>query len=137
MWESYSMFLKHHSVILFFFNTCLFIFGCVWFLLLHLEFLYLRRVGATLCCGVWVCHCSGLSCCGAWDLGMQASATVACRLQITGSVVVAHRPSCSMACGIEPLSPAWAGGFLTTAPPEMPHLVISPKSDLTFSLVKW
>ena len=45
----------------------------------------------------------------------------------TGSVVVAHGLSCSTACGIfpdgiEPLSPALAGRFLTTAPPgKSPH----------------
>ena len=33
------------------------------------------------------------------------------------SVVVAHELSCSTACGIKPVSPALAGGFLTTAPP--------------------
>ena len=41
-----------------------------------------------------------------------------------GSVVVAHRPSCSAACGIlssgpwiKPTFPASAGGFVTTVPP--------------------
>ena len=44
-----------------------------------------------------------------------------------GSVVVAHGPSRSAACGtfpgpgLEPVSPALAGGFLTTAPPGKPH----------------
>ena len=43
-----------------------------------------------------------------------------------GSVIVAHRPSCSAACGIlpdqglEPVSPALAGRFSTTAPPGKP-----------------
>ena len=39
-------------------------------------------------CGAWASHCGGFSCCGAWALGAQAS------------VVVAHRLSCSIACGI-------------------------------------
>ena len=43
-----------------------------------------------------------------------------------GSVIVAHGPSCSVVCGIiprpglEPVSPALAGGFSTTAPPGKP-----------------
>ena len=43
-----------------------------------------------------------------------------------GSVVVAHGPSCSAACGdlprpgLEPVSPALAGRFSTTAPPGKP-----------------
>ena len=43
-----------------------------------------------------------------------------------GSVVVAHGPSCSAACvifpdqGSEPMSPALAGRFSTTAPPGKP-----------------
>ena len=46
-----------------------------------------------------------------------------------GSVVVAHGPSCSAACGmrdpprpgLEPVSPALAGRFSTTAPPGKPQ----------------
>jgi len=40
---------------------------------------------------------SGLSCCGA-----QASVVVAYGLQSAGSLVVAHRLSCPVACGILP-----------------------------------
>ena len=46
-----------------------------------------------------------------------------------GSVVVAHGPSCSVACGIfpdqglEPVSPALAGRFSTTAPPGKPMMI--------------
>ena len=46
--------------------------------------------GATLRCSVQASHCGGFSCCGAQALGMRAS------------VVVAHRLSCSAACGIFP-----------------------------------
>ena len=59
---------------------------------------------------------------GLW--GVWASVFVAPRLQSTDSVVVAHGLSCSAACGIlvrgpgiEPMSPALQGGFLTTGPP--------------------
>ena len=49
-----------------------------------------------------------------WHVG---SAVVAHGLQSAASVVVVHRLSCSAACGkLEPVSPALAGGFLTTAP---------------------
>ena len=46
-----------------------------------------------------------------------------------GSVVVAHGPSCSVACGLprpglEPMSPALAGRFSTTAPPGKPYNII-------------
>ena len=54
------------------------------------------RAGAALRCGAWASHCGGFSCCGARALGAWAS------------VVVAP--------GLEPVSPALAGGFLTTAP---------------------
>ena len=63
---------------------------------------------------VWASHCSGFSC-GALALGRSGSLSVALRL------------SCSMACwslvwdlprpGIKPASPALADGFLTTGPP--------------------
>ena len=77
-----------------------------------------RQAGATLGCGVRASHCGGFSCCGA-----QA-------LQCTGSVVVAHGLSCSVACGIfldqgsNPVSPALAGGFLTTEPSGKPCPVL-------------
>ena len=41
-----------------------------------------------------------------------------------GSVVVAHWLRCFVACGIEPVSPALAGGFLTTVPTGKPSSVI-------------
>ena len=47
-----------------------------------------------------------------------------------GSVIVAHGPSCSAACGnlprpgLEPASPALAGRFSTTAPPGKPDMDI-------------
>ena len=54
-----------------------------------------------------------------------ASLAVGHRLQGTGSVVVVNKLSCPMECGvvvprpgIAPVSPALAGEFLTTGPPE-------------------
>ena len=54
--------------------------GCVESSLLRVGFLYLRRAGATLCCGAQTSHCGGFSCCGAQALGTRASVVVACRL---------------------------------------------------------
>ena len=72
--------LMHCFLFLFlFFNKFiyLFIFGCVGSLLLQAGFLWLRRAGATLRCGVQASHCSGFSCCGARALGVRASVVVA------------------------------------------------------------
>ena len=94
----------HYSHILFFFINLFiyFIFGCVGSALLHAGFLWLRRAGAALRCNARASQWGGFSCCGAQVPGMQASAVVAHGLQSAGSVVVAHRLSCSMACGIFP-----------------------------------
>ena len=95
-------------ILLFLIN--LFIFGCIGSSLLRAGFLQLLQAGATLRCGARASHCGGFSCCGAWALGTQAS------------VVVVHGLSCSAAYGnppgpgLEPVSPALAGRFLTTAP---------------------
>ena len=75
-------------------------------------------------------HCSDFSCCGACALGTGASVAVARRLSSCGSWALERRlSSCGawalLLCstwdlpgpGIEPVSLAPAGGFLTTAPP--------------------
>ena len=82
----------------------------------------------------------GFSCCRARALGARASG------------VVAHGLSCSLACGIfpgpglEPVSPALAGGFLTTVPPRTydsltlcelhPALPCSKSPPVAFALQK-
>ena len=111
----------------------LFIFGCVGSLLLCAGFVQLQRAGATLRCGAWASHCSGFSCCGARALGVRASVVVACGLNSCGSRVLERRlSSCGARAqllrgmwdppgpGLEPVSPALAGRFLTTAPPGKP-----------------
>ena len=45
-------------------------------------------------------QCSGFYCYRTQALGVQASAVVACQPWSTGSVALAHRLSCSAACGI-------------------------------------
>ena len=97
--------ISHCGFLFFFFKFLfiyLFIFGCVGSLLLRAGFLQLRRVGAALHCGARASHCGGFPCCGARALGARASVVVACGLQSTGSVVVAHWLSCSAACGVFP-----------------------------------
>ena len=81
-------------------------------------------------CGVPASHPGGFSCCRARAPGAGAQ-----YLWLAGSraqaQVVAHRLSCSAACGIfprpglEPMSPALAGEFLTTAPPGKPTVSAS------------
>ena len=93
----------------------------------------MRRAGATLCCCAWASHCGGFSRCGARALGLQASVVVACRVSSCGLQALEHRlSSCGARAhllrgtwdlprlGLEPVSPALAGGFLTTAPPGKP-----------------
>ena len=112
------------------FGIYLFIFGCVGSSLLRTGFLQLRRAGATLRCGARASHCGGFSCCGARALGAWASVVVAQGLSSCGSRALERKPSscgarASLLCGmwdlprpgLEPVSPALAGGFLTTAPP--------------------
>ena len=65
----------------------LFIFGCFGSSFLCVGFLQLRQAGATLRRGAWASHYRGLL---LWSTGSRRA----------GSVVVAHGPSCSAACGI-------------------------------------
>ena len=117
----------------FFFNInlfiYLFIFGCFWFFVAVCGFLKLRRAGATLRCSVWASHCSGFCCCGARALGARASVVVArglgscgTRGQLPSGMWDLPRP------GLEPMSPALAGGFLSTVPPGKPNpLLLFPQ----------
>ena len=108
----------------------LFVFGCFGSSLLRVGFLQLQRAGATLRCGAWASHCGGFFCCGAWALGAGASVVVARGLSSCGSRALERRlSSCGawaqLLCvmwdlpgpGLEPVSPALAGRFLTTVPP--------------------
>ena len=101
----------------------LFIFGCVGSSLLRIGFLQLWRAGATLCCGAWASHCGAFSLrstgsrhAGFSSCGLRA---LECRLSSCGARALLL---CSMwdlpGPGLEPVSPALAGGFLTAAPPE-------------------
>ena len=83
-----------------------------------------------LCCSARASNCSGFSCCRAQALGTQASVVVARGPCSCGSRGPEHRLSSCGAWaqflrsmwdlpgpGLKPMSPALAGGFLTTAPP--------------------
>ena len=80
-------------------------------------------------------HCSGFSCCGAWALGARTSVVAARGLSSCGLRALQHRlsscgPRALLLCGmwdlpgpeLEPVSPALAGRFLTTAPPGKPYI---------------
>ena len=100
----------------------LFIYGCIGSSLLHAGFLQLRRAGAALRCGVRASHCGGFSCCGAQALGTRVSVVVARGLSSCGSRAQLLRGMWDLpGPGLKPMSPALAGGFLTTAPPGKPR----------------
>ena len=92
--------------------------GCVAVLRLSLV----AVSGATLPCGARASHCGGFSCCGARALGTWASVVVARGLSSCGTWA---QLLCGMwdlpGPGLEPVSPALAGRFLTTAPPGKTH----------------
>ena len=77
-------------------------------LFFFLIYLFLAALGLCCCtrafssCGAQVSLCSGFSCCRARALGSRASVVVARGVQSAGSVVVAHRLTYSVACGIFP-----------------------------------
>ena len=96
----------------------------------------MQRAGATLRCGARASHCGGFSCCGAWALGPRASVVAARGLSSCDSwALECSLSSCGaralLLCGmwdlpgpgLEPVSPALAGGFPTTAPPGKPRNV--------------
>ena len=70
--------------------TCLFCFCCPGSPLLWAAFLWLQRVGLLSSCTAWASPGCGFPCCGALAPGTQASEAMA------------HRLSCSTACGLFP-----------------------------------
>ena len=124
---------------LFFINLFLFIlfsFGCVGSSWLCEGFLQLWRAGATLCCSARASHCGGFSCCRARALGTRALVVVARGLSSCGSRALECRlSSCGAQAqllrgmwdlpgpGFEPVSPALAGGLLTTVPLGKPCII--------------
>ena len=64
-------------------------------------------------CSGWASHCGGFSSCEELSLECVGSVVVLHRLSVPAWGILVPRP------GIEPMSPALAGGFLTTGPPGM------------------
>ena len=71
-------------------------------------------------CSAWALRRGGFSCCRAWALGAQASVVTAHRLSSCGTwALVAHtiwNLAIPYGPGIKPISPALAGGFLSSVP---------------------
>ena len=120
--EQMSLILFIYLLIIYFWLCWVFVAAC-WLSLVAVS-------GVTLCCGARASHCGGFSCCGARALGARSSVVVACGLSSCGSWAPERRLSsygaqaqvlCGMwdlpGPGLEPVSPALAGRFLTTAPP--------------------
>ena len=89
---------------LYFYFLFIYLFGCVGSSFLCKGFLQLRQAGATLHRGARASHY-----CGLYSSSQCASLSLSRPLLLrstssrhTGSVVVAHGPSCSTACGIFP-----------------------------------
>ena len=98
-------------------------FGCVGSLLLHVGFPLVAASGgySSLRCAGF--SCGVFSCCGARALGARASVVVARGLSSCGARASLLRGMWDLpGPGLEPVSPALAGGFLTTAPPGKPYL---------------
>ena len=110
------------KIFLYLFYLLLFIFGCIGSSLLGVGFLQLQRAGATLRCRARASHCSGFSYCRAQALSVWASLAVAHGLSSCGSRAQLLRSMQDLpGPGLEPVCPALAGGFLTTAPPGKPQ----------------
>ena len=115
----------------FLFICLLFVYlGCIGSSLLLAGFFQLRQAGATLHCGVQASYCCGFSCCRAWALDTRVSVVATHGLSSCGSQALERRlSSCGALAqllrgmwnlpgpGIEPVSPALAGGFLGAVPP--------------------
>ena len=126
----------------------LFVFRCIGSSLLRAGFLQLWQAGATLRCSAQASHCGGFSCCRAQALGARASVVVARGLSSCGSRALDCRlGSCGTWAqllysmwdlprpGLEPVSPALAGGVLTSAPPgKSPEQLLSITSSKNLSL---
>ena len=117
--------LTFRSLIHFFFllNVFLFLVILILFIYLWLCLVFVSVRGLSLVAasgGHSSSRCAGLSL--SWCLLLRNTGS-----RRAGSAIVAHGPSYSAACGIfpglEPVSPALAGRFSTTAPPGKPSLI--------------
>ena len=81
-------------------------------------FLWLWWAGATLSCGEQASHCSDFSCCRAQALGCVGFSSCGIRVYLLCGMWNLPRS------GIKSMSPALAGGFLSTMPPGSLYLII-------------
>ena len=113
----YESLLSQSKVLLNFISFCLL--GLYWVFSAARASLWLWRVGVPLQLG-----CAGFSCCRAWAPGASAAAAAALEHNLSSWDTRAYLllgtwdPS---GPGIEHVSPASAGGFFTTEPPEKPQ----------------
>ena len=129
LWNGKDWEKKRERCVLFFFNKFIY-FWLHWVFVDAQGFLQLQREWAALPCSVWASHCGGFSCCGARALDARASVVAARGLSSCGSRELS---SCGTRAellssmwdlprpGLEPVSPALAGRFLTTVPPKKPE----------------
>ena len=100
-----TVWLKYHFFLVCFFIFYLFIYFYFW---LHWVFIAVHRLslvasrGAILCCSAGLLIARRVLFLRSTGSRRMRSVVVACGLQSTGSVVVAHGLSCSSACGIFP-----------------------------------
>ena len=102
----FFFFFKKH---IYFFLAALVLHCCAW------AYFSYNELGLISSYCVWASHCSGFSCCKAKALGEWSSGVVAHGLSYS------RRDMCNFpGPGIELVSTALTGGFLSTGPPEKP-----------------
>ena len=112
--SSSSFFLKNLFILLIYF-------WLRWVFVAARRFSLVGESGATLRCGERASHCCGFSHCGARALGVRASIVAAHGLRSCGTWAQLLSGLWDLpGPGLEPMSPALAGGFSTTAPPGKP-----------------
>ena len=101
-----------HSLLFFPFNFIYsFFFGCFQVFVAMWAFSICVEQGLLSSCGAWASHCGGFSCCRAPALGCMDFSN-------HGTQALLLRGMWNLpGLGMEPVSPALAGGFLSTGPP--------------------
>ena len=87
------------------------------FIYFWLHWVFVAAHGLFSSCGVWASHCGGFSCCGAWASVVVTHGLSSCRARASLLRGMWDLPG----PGLEPVSPASAGRFSTTAPPWKPN----------------
>ena len=90
----------------------LFIYGLLGLCCCTWAFSSCGKHGLVSSCWMWASHCGGLSCCRAWALGCVGLSSCNTQVQLPHNMWRTLIPG----PGIEAMSPALPGGFLTTGP---------------------